>query len=255
MPAAAPAPLTVISILAEGSRVKAGDVVCELDSSALRDALAVQQIRCVQAKAWVEQARYILDADRIALREYEAGVLPQDIELVRQRISICQTENDQAARNLAWSRGAMVKGYRTAAQVTADTAALQQTEIALRDAQGMLAQLVKYTGKRIVTARQARIQAIRGDLLSLESSSRLQQERLKRIGTMIENCSIRAPRDGIVVHANPSNGWVTADIPIREGSIVHPSQPIFRLLDSRHLQVRAKINESQLARFASVSPC
>ena len=93
----APAPVTIISILPEGSRVRAGDVVCELDSSALREAVAVQQLRYVQAKAWVEQATYSLEADQIALREYEAGVLPQDIELVRQRISICQIERDQAS--------------------------------------------------------------------------------------------------------------------------------------------------------------
>ena len=43
----------------------------------------------------VEQATYSLEADQIVLCEYEAGVLPQDIELVRQRISICQIERDQ----------------------------------------------------------------------------------------------------------------------------------------------------------------
>ena len=110
MATTAPSPLSIISILAEGSRVKAGEVVCELDSSALRDALAVQQLRFAQAKAWVEQAKYVLEADKIALREYEAGVLPQDIELVRQNIDICRIEKEQAARNLDWSRAGFRQG-------------------------------------------------------------------------------------------------------------------------------------------------
>ncbi len=254
MATTAPAPLTIISILAEGSRVKAGDVVCELDSSALSDALAVQQLRYVQAKAWVEQATYTLEADQIALREYESGVLPQDTELVRQRISICRVESEQAVRSLCWARGAMAKGFRTEAQLNADSAIVEQKQIALRDAEGTLEQLVKYTGKRIVTARRARIQAIRADLLSLESSFRLERERLKRIEAMIANCKMRAPRDGIIVYANPSNGWGNAEPQVREGSIVHPSQPIFRLLDLNHLQVRAEINESQVARIRPGQP-
>ena len=141
----------------------------------------------------------------------------------------------------------MAKGFRTAAAVNADEAALEQTEIAFRDAERMLEQLVKYTGKRIVTAHRAKIQAVRADMLSLESCFRLEHKRLKRIETMIANCVMRAPRDGIVIHANPSNGSSNSSAQIYEGSIVHAWQPIFRLLDPSHIQVRAEINESQFA--------
>jgi multidrug resistance efflux pump len=254
MPTTAPAPLTIISILPEGSRVSSGEIVCELDSSALREAMAVEQLRHVQASAWVDQAKLTLEADQIALREYESGVLPQDTELIRQCISICQIERDQAARNLAWAHGALAKGFRTAVQVSADAAIVEQKEIALRDAEGMLERLLKHTAKRIITARRARILAIRADLLSLESSLRLETQRLKRIELMVANCTLRAPRNGIVVYASPSNGWANPELRVREGSIVHASQPIFRLLDPSHIQVRAEINESLVARVRPGQP-
>jgi HlyD family secretion protein len=249
LPITAPPPLSIISILDEGSRVKAGDIVCELDSSALRDAVNVQQLRFAQAKAWVEQATFILEADEIALREYECGLLPQDIELVRQNIGICRIQKEQAARNLEWAQRVFAKGFRTATQVNADAAVLEQTNIALRNAEGTLEQLVMYTGKRIIKARKARIQAIHADLLSLESAFRLERQRLKRIETMIANCTLRAPRDGIIVYASQSYGSGAIDTQIRQGLIVHPMQPIFRLLDAQHIQVRARINESQVARI------
>jgi len=243
----APPPPTILSILPEGSRVKAGDVVCELDSSAFRDVLQVQQLRYVQAKAWVEQAKYILEANEIALREYAEGILPQDIQLVRNYIRICETEKEHTERNLAWSRAAHAKGFRTEAQVDADAATFQLAEIALRDGEVMLKRLVKHTGKRNLKACRAKIEAIHADLLSLESCFQLESDRLKRIEAMIANCTMRAPRDGIVVHANRVNGWGTVEMQIREGLTVYRSQPIFRLLDSRHLQVKAMINESQVA--------
>ena len=138
--------------------------------------------------------------------------------------------------------------------VTADTAVVEQAEFALRDAEGMLRRLVKYTAKRILTAQRAKIEASRADLLSVKTAFRLEGERLKRIKAMIANCTMRAPRDGIVVHANRTNGWGTVEMQIREGLTVHESQPIFRLLDPRHIQVRARINESQVARIRLGEP-
>jgi multidrug resistance efflux pump len=251
---APPRPPTILSIVPEGTRVKAGDVVCELDSSVFRDALPVQRIRCVQAKAWLEQARCILEANQIALREYQEGVLPQDLELVRDYVQICELETSQVRRNLAWSRALAARGFRTAAQARADSAALDEAEIALGEAKGMLVQLLKHTGKRIITAHAAKIAAIRADLLALESAFRLESSRLKRIETMIAHCTIRAPRDGTVAYAHRVNRWGTVELQIREGLPVYQSQPIFRLLDARRMQVRARINESQVARVKSGQP-
>jgi HlyD family secretion protein len=155
---------------------------------------------------------------------------------------------------LAWARRAQAKGFRTVSQVEADAAKLGQTEIALTDAQGMLERLVKFTGKRILKSRNARIQAIYADMLSLESSYRLERERLKRIEAMIANCTMRAPRDGIIVYAEEPGGLGLRDSQIREGLPVRPLQPIFRLLDPHHIQVRANINESQVARIKVGQP-
>jgi multidrug resistance efflux pump len=244
---APPAPPAIVSILPEGSRVKAGDVVCQLDSSIFRDALPVQQIRYIQAKAWVEQARSMLEANQIALREYEEGIFPQDVEQLKDYITICEVERDRAQRNVFWSRAVAAKGFRTLAQVGADEAVLADAEITLRGAKGMLDRLVKHTGRRIKKARKAKIKAIGADFLALESCLSLESQRLRRIEAMIANCTIRAPHDGIVAYANRTNAWGMTVTQIREGLLVHQSQPIFRLLDPKKMYVEARINESRVA--------
>jgi HlyD family secretion protein len=250
----APAPPTILSILPEGTQVSARDVVCELDSSAFRQALEFQKLRYLRAKAWVEQAGYILEANEIALREYKDGILPQDIQLIRNYIGICETDRDRTVRNLTWARAAFAKGFRTEGQVEADAARVELAEITLRDARGMLRRLVNYTGKRILKAHKAKVEGIRADRLSLDSSLRLERERLERIQAMIAHCTMRAPHDGIVVYANRVNGWGTVETQIREGMRVYQSQPIFRLLDSRRMHIQARINESQVARVRSGQP-
>jgi hypothetical protein len=131
----------------------------------------------------------------------------------------------------------------------ADEFSVQKTEIALADARGMLDRLVNSTGRKIVKAIKAKIEAIRADLLSLESSFQLETDRLKRIEAMIVHCTLRAPREGMVIHANRVNGWGRVEAQIREGLTVYQSQPIFQIFDPAHIQLKTKINESQMAKI------
>ena len=152
-PYAVPPP-KILSILDQGSHVRAGGVVCELDSSAFRDELQVQRLRYIRAKSRVEQARSLLEASEIGVREYEQGIFPQDVELVRHYISTCATGRDRAMRNLEWSRAVAARGLRTQGQVKVDSLLLQDAEITLHDARAMLQRLLKYTSKRIPHVRQ-----------------------------------------------------------------------------------------------------
>ena len=79
-----------------------------------------------QSKAWVEQARYILDAGQIAHREYEEGILPQDIELIKQYMSICKTKRDQG-RGISFGHARLAKGFRRHHMSMPNAAAFQQT--------------------------------------------------------------------------------------------------------------------------------
>jgi multidrug resistance efflux pump len=242
-----PPPTTILTILPEGTHVEAGAVVCELDSSAFRDELKIQKIRCLQAKAWVEQSRSLLEASQIALREYEGGIFPQDLAVLRHHERTCEIARERCQRNLAWSQSVATKGYRTAAQLKADTLALQDAEIGLEGAHDMLNRLVNFTYKRILKSRMAKVEAIRADMLSLETSYQIEQQRLRRIETMIANCTLRAPRTGVIVHANKTNGWGHVEAQIQQGQHVYESQPIFRMLDPRSMRIRARINQSQVA--------
>ena len=191
-----PPPPTILSIVPEGTRVKAGEVVCELDSSAFHRELLAQQARHVRAKGWVDKARSILEVNEITLREFVDGLFPQDVERIRQLIRTCETERGLAERNLAWSRETAGKGFRSRQQVAVDEFSLEKAEIALADARGMLNRLVNYTGKKLVKAIKAKIEANRADLLALESSYQLESERLKRIEAMIANCTLRTLATG-----------------------------------------------------------
>ena len=246
-----PGSTRVIKILDEGIKVKAGDVVCTLDSSDFETERDAQKIRYLQAKAWVEQAKSILEVNEISLREYEDGIYPQDVQLIKQYVTSCQIEEDQAVKNLEWSKGTAAKGFRTAAQLQADVLSVEETRYRLREAEGMAFRLEKFTGPRLKTNLRAKIEAIRSDKLSQDASFQLEVDRLRRLENAVANCTLRAPREGIVVYYNPPNMFGRSDNMMREGATVREGQTIIELPDPKHMRVRARINESKVSMIHS----
>ena len=242
-----PGATRIIWILPEGSKVKEGDIVCEFDSAAFRDEVKAQKIRYLQAEAWVQQAQSLLDVAEISLDEYVRGIHPQDTQLIRQYITTCQLEADRAEKNYLWSKEAHAKGFRANVQLKADYLSLEQAKIALHEAQGMAEQLEKFTAPKLIKSLKAKIEAIRADKLAQEASFQLEKDRLRRLEKMVEKCTLRAPRDGIIVYVNQANGWGRVDSQIQEGVTVRENQPIFSVPDPRYMQVKAKVNESKVA--------
>jgi HlyD family secretion protein len=237
----------IISIRPEGDLVAAGDVVCELDSAAFQDELIAQRIRYDQAKAWVTQANSILEVNEISLREYRDGIYPQDLQLVRQYLVSCRVEEDRARKNLEWSRGVYLKGFRAPSQYQADILAMERATIALGEAERMERRLVDYTGPKLIKSLEAKLEANKADALAQKAAFALETSRLKRLEDTVEHCTLRAPHEGIVVYSMPPpSGWRPSAAVIMEGATVRQGQPIFELPDAKKMRVRARVNESKV---------
>ncbi len=246
-----PGSTRITSILPEGTKVVKGEVVCRLDSSAFEDELQAQLVRWLKAKAWVDQAKSILEVAQISLSEYRDGIYPQDLQLIRQYIQTCKIEKERAERNLNWSRDVFKKGFRTAAQLKADELNDQQASIALEEAEGMLERLVKYTGPKNIKSLEAKVKAIESDKKNQEASFQLETQRRDRLQRNIDRCTLRAPDDGIVVYVNQTNGWGMVQQGIDEGVTVREGQPIFQLPDPKSMRVKARINETKMGQVRS----
>lgn len=242
-----PGSTRIVSILPQGSSVKAGDVVAELDKSTLEDEEKNQQVRHLAAKAYVDQASAILEVAEISLREYRDGIYPQDVELIQHYIETCQIEHDRAASNLKWSKEMFELGFRSQSQVMSDSLAVQQTEIALVEAKGMFKRLTEYTGPKLIKALAANVEAIKSDKLTQLASFSLESQRLDKLRRNIGYCIVRAPGDGIVIYANQTDWRGMPSVMIDQGVTLREKQPIFNLPDPKHMRVRAKINESKVA--------
>jgi HlyD family secretion protein len=261
---------TILQILPEGTRVKKGQIVCELDSAPLRDRLVNQQIATRTAEAAYQNAKITVEVAELALKEYAEGSTLHELKALKAEIGAAQTAVGKAEVRLervrrAQSRlsDALVPGQN--AMIPADIVAqldiedrLDATEETLARARTTL-ELAKskqdlienYTRPKAAKALQADVERKRADALATTATSQLERSKERKLEVQIAACKIYAPADGLVVYANdPYRDFRQAQFTIGEGSTVRNKQKIFSLPDISRMQVNARIPESEIDKVA-----
>ena len=238
---------TIISIIPEGTRVTKGQLVCELDSAALRDQLNNQKITTQGAEAAYQQSKLTREVAEIAVREYEEGIFKQEWATINGEIKLAESDLARAEDRVSWSNRMFEKGYVSKAQKVSEELNYQKAQFSLEQAQSKLRVLEEYTKDKTIKELKSEVEKARSDELAKEQTLQIEREKEAKFEKQIANCKLYAPGDGLVVYANdPGRSFGNNAPQIEEGATVRERQKIFSLPDIGNMQVNAKIHESQL---------
>ena len=257
---------TIIKLVPEGSQVKKGEVVCELDSAALKDQLINQRITTKSAEAAFQDAKLAREVAEIAVREYTEGIYPQEQNRAKRAIAAAQSAIQQAETRLERTRRArqelkdevaLRKGARTAGEIVAEVdlddrieaaqQAIERENGALELARTKQRVLEQYTRDRTAKELEIDVKRKRSDELAKRAAWELHEGRERRLERQIANCTLIARVDGHVVYANdPMRTFGSNQPQIEEGASVRERQKILSIPDLARLQVNAKVDESQI---------
>ncbi len=241
---------TIISILPEGSRVKKGDKVCELDSATLKDNLKNQQITTQQATASFEQAKLTREVAEVAVTEYEQGTFKQTKETIQGDIAMAKAELKRAEDRYEWTSKMRDKGYVSEAQKTSDKFNLDKAKFTLEQSQTSMSVLLKYTRDKTLKELRAEVEKAKSDELAKKATLELEKDKEAKLEKQIKNCVLIAPGDGLVVYANdPGRFGGGNQVQIEEGATVRERQKIFSLPDITQMRANTKVHESMVNRI------
>ncbi len=242
---------TIISIKPEGTSVRKGELVCELDSATLRDQLVNQRIATQQAGSDMEQAKKTRDVAEVALREYVGGTYPSNMEAAEDALKLAATSLVQAAARYEWSSRMVAKGYLTPLQNASDRDSKINCEITLDNSQTKIRVLKTYTRQKTITSLEADIAKARSDELAKQVAFGLEQSKRRKLETQIARCKLYAPINGMISYANDDMTRAGSNqTMVEEGATVRERQRIFRVPDITHMRVNAKIHESLIDRLS-----
>jgi HlyD family secretion protein len=232
---------TIINIVPEGTKVKKGDVVCELDASAIDEKLRQQSITLTTAESAMTTAEENLriqenqnDSDiaaallanelaKLDLEKYTKGEYVQLLKAASGKVEIAKEAEVQADEGFKYSKRQVEKG--TSQQNIAEAARIKhdQAKFDLEAASMELEVLEKFTKRRTESELEAKaIEAERNlkrvqisaeakkaqcekEMTAKRLSLAVEKEKFERYSRQKEACTLKAPQDGEVVYANLSS--------------------------------------------------
>lgn len=274
----------ILRIAEEGTTVKSGDIVIELDSSRLRDAATQQQIVVEQAEAAMKTAEKNVEIQKtqnesdiaaaelkksladLDLEKYELGDYVQETNTIEGEINLAREDLTRYTEKYGFTKRLIEKGYATQTELDADRIAMKKAEIAVAVAKEKQKVLQEYTKKRQLSeksanakefarevARQnlkaeAALTQYKADFKAKQLTYQVAKEQYDKLQRQIDLCIIKAPRDGLVVYANTRSGGRGGGTEplIYEGAKVKERQAIINLPDVTNMQVNARIHESKI---------
>ncbi len=277
----------VLWLIPNGSEVKKGDLLVELDTSSHLERLDKQVLATDRARSWqiratvlyknrvsrnktlLDKANIDVQLAKLALQQYEDEhggtfqIALQDIELAIQRREAekeIDTTNRNAAKHLA------ELGYKSKGDLAQAELKALRAETALNREIARRKELVKYTYVRTKKKLQGALESAERHLVQVghdnealliqaksakDSADRQlarEEERLARYRDQLEKCKIYAPAEGMVAYAVASSRWGSSST-IAEGEAVRDRQRLMTLPDLKHMQVKTAVHESVVNRI------
>lgn len=242
---------TILDVVPEGSLVKEGETLVELDASALHIEENAQQILVTTRESQLAEAKNTLDAAKIARMEYLEGLFVTQEKTLATALFVAERAKSAAATALESAKALHAEAIYTALQVQAAYAHLEECTNNCEAAETALDTLRKLTKQKELTLLEANIASAEANVQAQLQSLRVEQERLKFVQEQIANCTIKAPGPGQVVYANETDFRGSAQFVVAPGVSVRERQTIIWLPNPQDMQVRATVNE---ARVTAIRP-
>jgi HlyD family secretion protein len=257
---------SIMTLIPEGTRVKKGDTICQLDSAALRDQLTNADIAIKDAEVDYQNATAAREVAEIAVTAFLEGTYKHELNTVKGEMAIAESAVKHAERRLDRARRAqkqvvdLLASKKNAVapsdilaeldiddRIDASEQSISREKAALEQAKARQELLEKYTRDRTLKALALDVERKRPDEMAKNSKWHLEQGRAKKLERQIAACTIKAPNDGIVVYANPPRR-VGERFPTRieEGAQVRERQKILSLPDLSLMRVTTTVNEAQV---------
>jgi HlyD family secretion protein len=240
---------TIMEVVPEGSVVKEGDVVVELDSSSLLLEENSQKIAVSNRESLLAQAQNTLKAAQIGKTEYLDGLYVSQEKLIQTELFIAEQNLRIYEQGLKSAKALFERNIITGLQLDAAEVAMKNAQNQLDNAQTKLVTLQNLTKQKELTVLDASIKSAEANVKAQEQSMQLEMDKLKDIQDQIAKCTIKAPQGGQVVYANETDmfrGSSSSQFVVTPGAMVRERQVIIRLPNANDMQVKATVNEAKV---------
>lgn len=236
----------LIALVAEGTMVEEGDLIAQLDTTALlveRDR-ARQDVR--QAEADLQLAEVDREEAEASATSVVEGEGALTVEEAQARLHAAERRADRLREEYAQLEPLLARGFITREELRKTADALDAADEELALVRRRMQVLVGITRPREL--QRTRLQRAQREAQVEQARTRLAEARLRvqALESLVESCSIHARRPGLVVHeelltANPRRK-------VRVGDRVTASQGLLTIPEVDRMLLETSVSESEVRR-------
>jgi HlyD family secretion protein len=239
---------TLLTVIPEGTPVKKGDVLATLDAASFDEMYRQQVITVEQAKSGHLQAKLNYEITLLAVSEYKDGKVPETVKSMEGSIALAQSDMTRAIDHMGWTKRMNDKGYASTATMTSERLSLAQLDFALKRQLMSYDLFQRFTLPKTEKTLGTQVLAAQTTLHNEQLRLQRQLDRLGLIKKQLDQCTIRAPHDGVVYYYKDPDPRRRDAVQIEEGMTVRQRQTLFYLPDLTEMEVQVALNESIVPR-------
>lgn len=240
---------TILWIVPDGTEVKEGDKIIELDSATIDEQLEAQKGVYEKALAAKIKATEDAGAAEIAVREYAEGTYLKDLQLAEANIILAMEDLRSAQNVLGHTKRMARKGFTTPLQVEADQFAVKRAELQLATYETEKKVLEQFTREKTLKGLEATRDASQAAARSEEATMKLEKAKLDRLESQLSKCVINAPQSGMLIYYKERSRFGSSSSNIEEGAPVRERQVIAQIPNLAEMQARVPVHESSVEKI------
>jgi HlyD family secretion protein len=236
---------TILSLVPDGSHVKKDEILCTLDASDYEELVRQQKITVERAKADWYQASLALD---VALIQLNAFLMAEQLlvtEPLKGQIALARADVTRQTDRLDWTRRMAGMGYSSLVQVSTEEYTLHRTRLGLADMAIAFRNYSKFTAPKQIATLENHVASAKSTYEFQSARLDREQERLAHYEKLVDLCTVRAPHDGFLIHANRPGRTLTVYL----GAPVRERLRLFTLPDLSKMEIELLVHESVVSRI------
>ena len=282
----------ILFIAKQGSNVRRGDLILELEASDLENQRNEQKVNLAKARTSLIAAETVVKAANVeatsSIRIAEMAVQIAELALdgfqgpdgeITFRTRELDAEIDLGHEQVKVLEAMLERKSQEVASDIAKEQEILEGELALKEAKAKIevaethkkwlqqhvrlqqTATLKYALAKAQfelglakTNLETRVDKAEADLSTAETVFAVESDKLKALEAALAACQVKAPIDGLVVYPEPaSSRGVRAPLP-EKGAMVRSQQTIIRIVDMRRLQLNVNVHETTIRRVRVGQP-
>jgi len=238
---------TITSVVKSGTYVKKGDILLTLDTLFIDEQISERSKYAHWSRAGAQHWLSRMTRAKLSIPEYLEGRYVASLMGMEKDLAIAESRLRTSQNMLAHSKMLADRGYVSELDVEQREFSVTTSELSVENTKTRIEVFKKTTKARELGRLEGELKIAKAQFGANDERAEADASRRDRAITEREYCTIRAPKDGLVIHPRAADWKGAPDI--TEGGTVNKEQVLLLMPDLDKMQIKVGVHEAVVSKI------